>query len=318
MNPARAAILVFAPLLCAAGCRSVPADGPLGSDAFDRHVQRLANPAAGRSNRSKGWANAGQYIADHWRSAGLAPAGSEGSYFQHFGLLGRQCRNVVGILPSTRGDDDGPVIVVGAHYDHLPTIRQQIGASDSGTQPPVYPGADDNASGVAVLLMLAEALSKEQDRPATYVFVGFDAEEDGFHGSRHYVAHPAMPIERTVLMVNIDQVGRLRGDNLLVIGDVGALPNAKALLSARIQQKGMRAWWVPYVNTKGWSDQSQFASAGVKTIFLCTGLHTQYHSPADRVEMLNVAGAVKVAHYAYYTLLEIGRTWSGKMAIGKR
>ncbi|MCA1633980.1 MAG: M20/M25/M40 family metallo-hydrolase [Acidobacteria bacterium] len=126
--------------------------------------------------------------------------------------------NVVGILRGTDPKLKDEVIVVGAHYDHLGHGGQGSLASREGE---IHHGADDNASGTAALIELARLLSAERDKlRRTVVFIAFGGEEEGLLGSSHYVAHPSLPVEQTVAMLNMDMVGRLK-DDTLVIGGVG-------------------------------------------------------------------------------------------------
>ena len=126
--------------------------------------------------------------------------------------------NVVGILLGTDPKLRGEVIVVGAHYDHLGHGGQGSLAQREGE---IHHGADDNASGTAALIEIARVLSAERDKQRrTIVFIAFGGEEEGLLGSSHYVAHPALAVEQTVAMLNMDMVGRLK-DDTLVIGGVG-------------------------------------------------------------------------------------------------
>lgn len=126
--------------------------------------------------------------------------------------------NVVGVLEGSDPTLKDEVIVVGAHYDHL-------GRGGEGSLAPregeIHHGADDNASGTAGLLELARLLSQDREKMRrTLVFIAFGGEEEGLIGSSYYVAHPARPIEQTVAMINMDMVGRLKGD-ALTVGGVG-------------------------------------------------------------------------------------------------
>jgi len=126
--------------------------------------------------------------------------------------------NVVGVLEGSDPKLKGETIVVGAHYDHL-------GRGGEGSLAPregdIHHGADDNASGVAGLLELARLFSQERDRMRrTVLFIAFGGEEEGLIGSSYYVNHPARPLERTVAMINMDMVGRLK-DDALTVGGVG-------------------------------------------------------------------------------------------------
>ena len=111
----------------------------------------------------------------------------------------RRADNVVGVLPGTDPALAGESVVIGAHYDHL----GRIGGA-------VYHGADDNASGTAVVLGLAKAFAAAGGAPRPLVFVLFSGEEMGLIGSGHYVRHPVLPLERAAAMINFDMVGRLR------------------------------------------------------------------------------------------------------------
>jgi aminopeptidase YwaD len=126
--------------------------------------------------------------------------------------------NVVGILRKAGAKLDDEAIVIGAHYDHLGHGGRSSLAAREGE---IHHGADDNASGTAALIELARLLSAERDKlRRTVVFVAFGGEEEGLLGSSHYVAQPPVPLERTVAMINMDMVGRLKDDTLM-IGGVG-------------------------------------------------------------------------------------------------
>ncbi len=126
--------------------------------------------------------------------------------------------NVVGFLQGSDAKLKDEVIVIGAHYDHLGHGGRSSLAAREGE---IHHGADDNASGTAALIELARLLSAERDKQRrTIVFVAFGGEEEGLLGSSHYVAHPYLPLERTVAMINMDMVGRLKDDTLM-IGGVG-------------------------------------------------------------------------------------------------
>src|SRR2546427_12178155 len=134
--------------------------------------------------------------------------------------------NVVGILPGHDPALADEAVVIGAHFDHLGRVDGDV-----------YPGADDNASGTAVVLGLARAFAASGGTARTLVFALFGAEELGLIGSRHYVGHPVVPLAQTVAMVNFDMVGRLQSGRLNVGGgDSGG--GARALLDAGGQKGG--------------------------------------------------------------------------------
>jgi len=162
-------------------------------------VAILADPALrGRGGGTADEAAAADKVAAWFRAAGLEPAGASGGYLAPFTALGERSQNVIGII---RGHEPGAGhIIIGAHLDHL-GIRDGV----------IYPGADDNASGVAGLCAIAEALSHAGQRPRhTVVIVGFGSEEDGLLGSEAYVAAPVLPLDQAVLMINLDMIGRAR------------------------------------------------------------------------------------------------------------
>jgi aminopeptidase YwaD len=189
--------------------------------------------------------------------------------------------NVIGILPGTDPARASEAVVIGAHYDHL-------GRTDGV----VYPGADDNASGTAVVLGLARAFAAAGGADRTLVFALFGAEELGLIGSRHYVDHPAVPLDRTVAMVNFDMVGRLSGRTLSVGGgDSGNRLRALVNDAARLEGLAPDVNGSPY----GPSDHARFYAAGVPVLFFYTGAHSDYHRPSDTADKIDAAGMARIA-----------------------
>lgn len=138
--------------------------------------------------------------------------------------------NVVGILEGTDEALKNEAIVVGAHYDHL---GKGGAGSLAANSKKIHHGADDNASGVAAMLELARQFSQEKRNKRTIIFIAFGGEEEGLLGSKFYVNNPAFPINKTVAMINMDMVGRLKDDKLTVggIGTAGEWKNAITLLN---------------------------------------------------------------------------------------
>ena len=217
-------------------------------------ARSLHRSSAAAGSARAGLEQAAERIAAAFAQAGLQPAGdTPGSWFQSFAARGGDppreavLKNVVGVIPGTGGNLDKDLLVIGAHYDHL-------GDGDPGCLPAnrgrVHPGADDNASGVAVLLELARTLWKE-DRPArTVVFVAFAGEEAGRLGSSHFVTAPAFPPGRTLAMVDLDTVGRLDGPQdprarRCVRARVGAHPPRR-----RLSRRRRRPRWRPGTSTR--------------------------------------------------------------------
>lgn len=193
----------------------------------------------------------------------------------------RRAVNVIGLLPGTDPTLAGEAIVIGAHYDHLGLVR--------GT---AHPGADDNASGTAVTLGLARAFAAAGGTPRTLVFALFGGEELGLLGSRHYVRHPAVPLSRTVAMLNFDMVGRLREAGLKVGGvDTGNTLRELVIEAARIEGLALAAEGTPWAP----SDHLRFYAGGAPVLFFHTGRHADYHQPSDTADQVNAEGMARIA-----------------------
>lgn len=189
--------------------------------------------------------------------------------------------NVIGIVPGHDPALADETVVVGAHYDHL----GRVGGA-------VHHGADDNASGTAVVLGLARAFAAAGGAPRTLVFAFFGAEELGLIGSGHYVRHPSRPLARTVGMVNFDMVGRLRGEPLTV----GGVESATGLRELVKTAAGAAALAVSLRGSPfAPSDHARFYRAGIPVLFFHTGTHEDFHRPTDTADKLEIAGMARVA-----------------------
>jgi Zn-dependent M28 family amino/carboxypeptidase len=266
------------------------------------HVAALASTARpgfeGRGLGTAGERAAAEYVAAEMKAAGLAPAGDDGGFLQRFRVEKTAAggpAEVVNVAGSVAGTDpawkDQPVVVV-AHYDHLgrgwPDVRK-------GFEGQVHPGADDNASGVAVLLELARALKDEKPK-RTIVFLAVTGEEAGRLGSKRWVAGPStFPASKTFAAVNLDTVGRLGAGKLQVLGTGTAGEWIHAVRGAT---------WVTGVETKAVpetlesSDHVSFVEAGIPAVQLFTGPHVDYHRPSDTAEKVDEPGLAKVAAVA--------------------
>ncbi|MBK7403606.1 MAG: M28 family peptidase [Phycisphaerales bacterium] len=202
-------------------------------------------------------------------------------------------RNVGGLLPG-KGGLAGEIVVVGAHFDHAG--YGEYGGRVKGV---IHPGADDNASGTSAMLLAAEHLSEvyaglpADANARSILFLGFSAEEWGLLGSRYYVAHPIAPIADHVFMFNMDMVGRVRDNALMMGGDTTAA--------------GLGDWLKPYLDEGGFSfqplpkgifgrsDHASFFQKGVPCLFFFSGFHDEYHAPGDVSMLINRVGAVRVS-----------------------
>ena len=201
----------------------------------------------------------------------------------------RMGRNVIGILPG--GDEKlrKEAVVVGAHYDHL-------GEGASG----IYFGANDNAAGVGAMMAIARAFTRLAKVPRrTIVFIAFDAEEIGRMGSKHYVAHPAVPLDKTVLMVNFDMIGRNDANEINAVG-TRTSPELHLLHQEANRHVGLTLVH-PLSLRLGRSDHSPFYFADVPILYLFGGLHADYNTPQDTWDKLIPGKVERVAHLAFLT-----------------
>lgn len=254
-----------------------------------RHITALANDSfEGREGGSRGGRAAGTYIVGVIERLGLQPAGDAGTYYQRFGSM----RNIVALLP---GSDPGvahELIVVGAHYDHVGYGNANNSYGPTGF---IHNGADDNASGVAGLLEVAEAFQQLQTPPRrSIVFAFWDGEEKGLLGSYHFLrVRPASVAGMTIVFsLNLDMIGRLRGERLEIFGARTAQGLRSSLVQAnRVSNLELVFDWKIAED----SDHYAFISARIPTVMLHTGLHDQYHRPSDDTHLINMSGIEPVA-----------------------
>ena len=213
----------------------------------------------------------------------------------------QRTENVVGIL---RGSDSrlrDEAVVVGAHYDHLGL--GYFGTRDSSTAGQVHPGADDNASGTAVVLQVAERMARLSAKPArTIVFAAFSGEELGLFGSRHYVNHPAVPLTATKAMLNLDMVGRLKDNRVTVFG-IRSAKELSVVVGAEARRLGLE---IRESEGIGRSDHVAFYNRKIPSLHFFTGAHSDYHRPSDTWEKINVEGMLKVSELVLATAQRIG------------
>ena len=202
-------------------------------------------------------------------------------------------RNVVGRLP---GRDTTRVLVLGAHYDHLGYGGEHSLRPDEHA---VHPGADDNASGTAALLGVARLLTaraRQGWRPEhDLLFAAFTGEEMGVVGSSHFVDRPPRPLESVETMLNMDMVGRLRDDKLMVMG-VGTAAEFPALLENANRSAGFQL--TTSSDGYGPSDHSSFYKRQVPVLMLFTGAHADYHRPSDTWDKIDETGLWRVTRFA--------------------
>jgi aminopeptidase YwaD len=217
----------------------------------------------------------------------------------------RTAYNVVGRI----GNGAAGVVVIGAHFDHL-------GWGDEGSlhrgDPAIHPGADDNASGVAVMLQLARDLKARSDLTGNdYLFIAFSGEEKGLYGSNYWTKNPTIPIDEVNYMINMDMVGRLDSAGNIGINGVGTSPSWSVIDS--IQAGGLNVRTTR--SGVGPSDHTSFYLQGVPAIHYFTGTHADYHKPTDTEEKVNYVGMLRVRDHII-ALIETLDT-RGKIAFTK-
>lgn len=223
--------------------------------------------------------------------------------------------NVIGILPGHDPILKNEAIVIGAHYDHLGRGGQGSLAANSTE---IHHGADDNASGVAALIELARQFAKLKNNKRTLIFIAFSGEEEGLFGSSFYVQNPVFPLDKTVAMINLDMVGRLKDDKL-TIGGIGTASDWKAIVEDRNNARRLQTDTFTLTNGAssittaskpfplfslslnedgfGPSDHSSFYGKKVPVLFFFTGTHNDYHKPSDTADKINYDGEMKVISY---------------------
>lgn len=198
--------------------------------------------------------------------------------------------NILGVVEGTDPQLKGEYIIIGAHMDHL-GWGYQGGSLYTGKLPAIHYGADDNASGTAGLLELAQYFAANPTK-RSLLFIAFSGEEIGLLGSSHYTRHPVVPLEKTVAMINMDMIGRLRDNNLSVIA-VDSSPAWRPLLEELNAEAGFNLSLGGGGFGAG-SDHAPFLARKVPALFFFTGMHREYHTPADKPELINAPGAARV------------------------
>lgn len=321
-TPGRAAAIgLFALGLFAAACdgQTPATTGPGGPDpTIDEALagidstelkQRIGviahDSMRGRSTPSRGLDLTADWIAAEFRSFGLQP-GVSGGFIQRYlpgAGNGDSAPNVVAILP---GSDPGlrdTYVVFSAHMDHVGT-----GTPDASGDS-IYNGADDDASGTAAVVEIAQAFASLNPAPArSIVFLTVSGEEGGLWGSSAFVNDGPIATRDIVADINIDMIGRNSPDTLVVIGmrysDLGPRISRIAEQNAELGLTVMDDPW-PQERFFFRSDHYNFASAGVPAIFLFAGTHRDYHRPSDEVERIDGSKAARIARLAFRLGLEI-------------
>ncbi|ELR71088.1 Putative aminopeptidase [Fulvivirga imtechensis AK7] len=292
------------------------------TSGLKKHTIFLASDELeGRETGSRGAEEAARYIAQQFEASHLTPGGTNG-YLQAFDVtpsmnphekpemnadgdsLTIKALNVVGMIDNP-GDQ---VIVIGAHYDHLG--YGGFGSLHRGDTL-IHNGADDNASGVAVLLMLAEKL-KSKKLNQDIMFIAFSGEEKGLWGSNYFVKNPTIELKNIKAMINMDMVGRLNEERSLVVHGTGTSPVWEQLLGAH-NTDNLSLIMKP--SGMGPSDHTSFYLQDIPVLHFFTGQHEDYHKPTDDVDKLNYEGMTDIAEYI--TRITISLDSASKMEFTK-
>lgn len=268
-----------------------PPDGLCVDDGAPYDVtalrERVAVLAAaeldGRASGSRGDAAARASIAERFYCLGLVPAGANGSYEQAFTADGHATANLAGYVPGDDAAVGGDIIVVGAHHDHLGDGRL---------------GANDNASGVAALLAIAQAIRQHGKPRRTIAFVAFGGEELGLVGSAFFAAHPpaALPLDRVVYDINLDMVGSYApAGAVYAMGTFRGLPATAIVKALKAEHPALHVG----VGGRGvGSDHEAFCAAGVPYVFFWTPDQRCYHKRCDTIDQLDATHLGEIAAFA--------------------
>lgn len=304
----RAIIVLFLAMLVFS-CK----EAKVKSVSMKEDVSILANDSLnGRKTGSDGEKKAAEYIAKRFESLGLQPKGSEG-YFQKFVFKASKNphqeaeftlekndstetgENVIGYINNNAEN----TVVIGAHYDHL-------GMGGEGSLyregEAIHNGADDNASGVAVMLHLADSLQKK-DSPKNnnYLFIAFSGEEEGLLGSNYFVKNPTINTKKVTYMLNMDMVGRLNSENTLAVYGLGTSPLLKQTVIANAGNLKI----TENESGVGPSDHTSFYLADIPVLHFFTGQHEDYHKPSDDTEKVNFEGMQIVSNYIFSIIKDL-------------
>ena len=274
--------------------------------------------------RETGTANemmAAGYLVYRFEGIGLTPAGNAGTWFQTFTFKPKKDphreivyveasdstitgTNVIGFIDNKAEN----TVVLGAHYDHL-------GMGGEGSlyrgEAAVHNGADDNASGVAVLLQLAKKLKDSDLKGNNYLIMAFSGEEIGLLGSNYFSKNPTIPLEDVTYMINMDMVGRLRETKELSVSGTRTAPVWTQVLNAH--NPGFKL--VLKESGVGPSDHTSFYLQDIPVLHFFTGQHEDYHKPSDDADRLNYEGMEAITDYILGVISDLDD--NGKLAFRK-
>jgi hypothetical protein len=275
----------------------------------------------GRGTGTEGEKMAAEYIAKRFKEMGIDPKGTDG-YLQTFTFKPKKNPHEKATFTETSSDSTvtgtnivgyidnnaSKTIVIGAHYDHLGYGGE--GSLYRGEDKQIHNGADDNASGVAVMLNLAGKL-KNANTSNNYLFLSFSGEEIGLLGSNYFVKNATIPVDSINYMLNMDMVGRLKADSTLAVYGVGTSPIFKQVINAHNNKFKL----IEKESGVGPSDHTSFYLADVPVLHFFTGQHEDYHKPSDDSDKLNYEGMETISNYIYNIITDLDD--NGELAFKK-
>ena len=265
----------------------------------------------GRETGTKGEQEAATYIAKRFKEIGVEPKGIKG-FLQVFTFKPKTDphqevkysttstdstitgTNVLGYIDNKANK----TIVIGAHYDHLGFGAE--GSFYKGEEKAIHNGADDNASGVSVMLNLASKL-KQTNTSNNYLFIAFSGEEMGLLGSNYFVKNATIPLDSINYMLNMDMVGRLKADSTLAVYGVGTSPVFKQVISDNNDKFKI----IEKESGVGPSDHTSFYLNDIPVLHFFTGQHEDYHRPSDDSELLNYEGMEAISTYIFDIITDL-------------
>jgi hypothetical protein len=298
-------IFIFAFIVFGIGCKTVKPKEvkPYNITSVKLDIEILSDDAMeGRETGTEGEKMAAAYITERMKKIGLFPGGVGDGYMQTFNKIiksnphsdkpSKDDEKVSGLNILGLIDNEADyTAVIGAHYDHL-------GYGGEGSlyvgEPEIHNGADDNASGVAGMLRIAEHLQAQSDSSLNYLFIAFSGEEKGLWGSNYFTKHPTVPLEKVNYMINMDMIGRLNVDRQLAIYGTGTTPSWDQILKLESGQsfrvKEERSGIGP-------TDHTSFYLEDIPVLQFFTGQHADYHKPTDDAHLINYNGIIDITDY---------------------
>jgi len=267
----------------------------------------------GRATGTEGEKLAANYLEKRFKGLGLEAKGTKG-YFQNFTFKPKKANDPHGKANFDVKSADSTItgtnvlayinnnaeetIVIGAHYDHLGYGIE--GTLHRGKKNQIHNGADDNASGVAVMLNLASKL-KNTNTANNYLFLAFSGEEMGLLGSNYFIKNPTIDSKKINYMLNMDMVGRLKVDSTLAVYGVGTSPVFKQIIE--LHNKKFKL--IEKESGVGPSDHTSFYLADIPVLHFFTGQHKDYHKPGDDSDKLNYQGMETISNYIFDIITDL-------------